>query len=102
MKNEMSRDELLSLPVSVDLVTAGRAFGLGRTSAFELARRDEFPCQVLRAGTRFRVPRWAIFEALGLDEAEVTGGRKPARPPATAKRRRPGREAPARQGREAG
>ena len=34
----MSLDELLSLPVSVDLTTAGRAFGIGRTKSFELAR----------------------------------------------------------------
>lgn len=77
MQNEMTTTELLSLPVSVDLVTAGRAFGLGRTIAFELARRDEFPCRVLRVGTRFRVPRSAIFEALGIDATESAVRRKP-------------------------
>ena len=49
---QMSMDELLSLPVSVDLTTAGRAFGLGRTKAFELARQGRFPVRVLPAGGR--------------------------------------------------
>jgi hypothetical protein len=68
---QMSMDELLSLPVSVDLTTAGRAFGLGRTKAFELARQERFPVRVLRVGQKYRVPRSAIFEALGIDPAAV-------------------------------
>jgi hypothetical protein len=68
---KMSLDELLALPVSVDLLTAGRAFGLGRTKAFELAKADEFPCRVIRVGAKYRVPRSAIFEALGIDQAGV-------------------------------
>jgi len=71
---EMTEDELLALPVSVPLVTAGRAFGLGRTKSFELAQAGEFPCRVLRVGTRYRVPRSALFDALGIDPQGVTGG----------------------------
>lgn len=70
---QMSMDELLSLPVSVDLATAGRAFGLGRTKAFELARQDRFPVRVLRVGRKYRVPRSAIFEALGIGSAKAVG-----------------------------
>ena len=66
---EMSLDELLSLPVSVDLTTAGRAFGIGRTKSFELARQGRFPVKVSFVGARYRVTRSAIFEALGLDPA---------------------------------
>jgi hypothetical protein len=62
---EMSEQELRSLPVSVDLETAGRAFGLGRTKAFELAKVGQFPCKVLKVGIKYRVPRRAILEALG-------------------------------------
>jgi hypothetical protein len=43
----MTIDEALVLPVSVDLATAGRAFGLGRTKSYELARAGQFPCPVL-------------------------------------------------------
>ena len=66
-KLEMSEEELLALPVSVDITTAGRAFGLGRTKAFELVRADEFPCRVIRVGPKFRVPRAEIFRALGIE-----------------------------------
>jgi hypothetical protein len=65
----MSLDELLSLPVSVDLTTAGRAFGIGRTKSFELARQGRFPVKVMSVGAKYRVTRSAIFEALGLDPA---------------------------------
>ena len=71
----MSLEELQALPVSVDLATAGRAFGIGRTKAHELARGGKFPCQVLRVGAKYRVPRAAIFEALGLGPAGPDRGR---------------------------
>ena len=69
---KMSLDELLSLPVSVDLTTAGRAFGIGRTKSFELARKGRFPVKVISVGAKYRVTRSAIFEALGLDPATAT------------------------------
>lgn len=69
----MSLEELQSLPVSVDLVTAARAFGLGRTKAHELARAGEFPCRVIVCGSRYRVPRSAILRALGIDLEGATG-----------------------------
>jgi hypothetical protein len=64
----MQKDELLALPVSVDLTTAGRAFGLGRTRSYELARAGEFPCRVIPVGRKFRVPRSALLEALGIKD----------------------------------
>lgn len=67
MIHKMSHEELLALPVSVDLETAGRAFGMGRTKAQELAKKGNFPCRVIPVGAKFRVPRTAIFEALGFD-----------------------------------
>jgi hypothetical protein len=36
-RTPMNRAELLALPSSVDLATAGRALGLGRTKSHELA-----------------------------------------------------------------
>ncbi|MGW3626460.1 DNA-binding protein [Streptomyces sp. NPDC000880] len=53
-RHAMTRDELLSLPASVDIVTAGRAFGVGRTTAYALARSGDFPCRVIRAGRSYR------------------------------------------------
>ncbi len=67
----MSRDELLSLPVSVELwPTAARALGIGRTTAYELARRDELPVPVLRLGSRYRVNRADLLRALGVTDGE--------------------------------
>lgn len=65
---QMQKDELLALPVSVDLATAGRAFGLGRTRSYELARAGQFPCRVIPVGRKFRVPRSALLEALGIKD----------------------------------
>lgn len=76
---QLTMEELFALPPSVDIITAGRAFGIGRTKAHELARTQDFPCKVLRLGTRYRVPRSAIFEALGIDPAAVPA-RSPRRP----------------------
>ncbi|MFD7746740.1 helix-turn-helix domain-containing protein [Streptomyces sp. NPDC059698] len=50
----LTRSELLALPAVVDLETAARAFGIGRTTAYSLARSGEFPCQVIRAGKAYR------------------------------------------------
>lgn len=72
-QSQMTPDELRKLPVSVDLETAGRAFGLGRSWAHELAARGEFPCSVIEIkavdGRRrsYRVSRAAIYAALGED-----------------------------------
>lgn len=63
----MSTEELLALPVSFDLETAGRAFGLGRTKSHELARAGEFPCPVRRLGRRYRVTKADLFRELGLN-----------------------------------
>ncbi|GAA3738020.1 hypothetical protein HDA32_005359 [Spinactinospora alkalitolerans] len=62
----MSVDEALSLPVSIDLVTAGRAFGMQRTKSYELARAGEFPVPLLRIGNAYRVRRCDLLEALGI------------------------------------
>lgn len=73
MLQAMTEAELLALPSVVDLTTVGRAFGIGRTKAYELARVGEFPVKVLRVGQKFRVPRTAILEALGVKPAAPAG-----------------------------
>ncbi len=67
MTRGMTEAEVLALPAAVDLATAGRALGIGRTKAFELARMGQFPVKVLHVGQKFRVPRTAILEALSID-----------------------------------
>lgn len=63
----MSRAELLELPASVDLTTAGRAFGLGRTRTYELVKSGEFPVRVVKLGNKYRVPTAELLTALGID-----------------------------------
>ena len=52
MTRGMTEAEVLALPAAVDLATAGRALGIGRTKAFELARTGQFPVKVLHVGQK--------------------------------------------------
>src|SRR2546430_1858175 len=56
----------LRASATVDLMTAARALGLGRTKAYELARRDEFPSRVIRIGDTSRIPTAGLLELLGV------------------------------------
>lgn len=66
-RNGLTRAELLALPVTVDIPTAARALGLGRSTAYELARRGEFPCRILRIGSSYRVPTADLLRVLGIE-----------------------------------
>jgi hypothetical protein len=68
MTKGLNVDEVLALPASVDLATAGKCFGLGRATSYQLAGVDEFPVRVLRIGKQWRVMRADIMAALGLSE----------------------------------
>jgi len=70
-KGGMTLAELLALPVTVDVGTAARALGLGRSTGYELARRNEFPCRLLRVGSSYRVPTAELLRVLGIEPAEL-------------------------------
>ncbi len=72
MTSGLTREELLALPAAIDLVTAARALGLGRTLAHDLARRGEFPVPVLRAGRLYRVATARVLELLAIDTEPQT------------------------------
>ncbi len=74
MVKSLSPTELRSLPSVVDLVTAGRAFGIGRTKSHELVRAGEFPVPVLRLGNSYRVTRADLLRALGESPAAESEG----------------------------
>jgi len=76
-RDAMTRAELLALPAVVDITTAARALGLGRSTAYDLARRDEFPCRILHVGSSYRVPTAELLRVLGIDPTH-----QPAPPPA--------------------
>jgi len=52
----MTRDELLSLPPVLDVPTAGRVLGIGRSLAYELVRTGAWPTTVVRVGKLIRIP----------------------------------------------
>jgi len=67
MNDTLTLDELRALPATIDLPTAARALGLGRTKAYELAKRGQFPCRVLRIGGTYRIPTAELLHCLGMD-----------------------------------
>jgi excisionase family DNA binding protein len=69
-KEGLTRAEILALPVVIDVTTAARALGLGRSTAYELARRDDFPCRVIRVGSSYRIPTADLLRVLGIDPHE--------------------------------
>jgi hypothetical protein len=62
----------LRATATVDLMTAAAALGLGRTKAYELAKRDEFPCRVIRIGDVYRIPTAGLLELLGVSAEQRT------------------------------
>lgn len=79
MSKSMTLSELLAMPVTVDIGTAARALGLGRSTGYELARRGEFPCRVLHVGSSYRVPTAELLRTLGIDPISQRKT-QPARP----------------------
>jgi len=65
---------------TVDLMTAAAALGLGRTKAYELARRDQFPCRVIRIGETYRIPTPGLLELLGVTAEAPAAAARPVSP----------------------
>jgi predicted DNA-binding transcriptional regulator AlpA len=59
--------DLQNLPPTVDVETAARLLGIGRTLAYELAKAGQFPCPLLRLGRRYAVPTAGLIRLLGAD-----------------------------------
>lgn len=81
MNDDLTISDLHDLPVTVDLMTAARALGIGRTKAYELARNDEFPCRIIRIGDLYRVATADLIRLLGSTLDDIHGDR-PAPPKA--------------------
>jgi len=71
-RDAMTRAELRALPAVIDVATAARALGLGRSTAYDLARRGKFPCRVLHIGSSYRVPTAELLRVLGIEPADET------------------------------
>jgi hypothetical protein len=55
-----------ALGLTTDVETAGSILGIGRSKAYALAQRGEFPVRVIRVGRSYVVPVPAILELLGV------------------------------------
>jgi hypothetical protein len=58
--------ELQDLPPVVDVPTAAKILGIGRTCAYELIRTDNWPTPVLRVGRLIRIPTTPLLELVGV------------------------------------
>jgi hypothetical protein len=65
-RSALTLAEIDTLPAVVDLVTAGRVLGIGRTKCYQLARTGGFPCRVIRVGRSYLVPTAGLRMLLGL------------------------------------
>jgi hypothetical protein len=66
LTHRWTAEDVADLPVIIDIVTAGRVLGMGRTAAYEAARRGDFPVPVLRVGNRYKVVTAHLRELLGV------------------------------------
>jgi excisionase family DNA binding protein len=56
------------LPPVLDLPTAARLLGIGRTAAYQLVKSNEWPTPVIRVGRLIRVPTAPLLALLGIDQ----------------------------------
>lgn len=70
-KNTMTAEELRSLPVTIPIVVAGRAFGLSRDGVYDLRRRGAFPCRTITVGRATVVARAELLRVLGVNDDAV-------------------------------
>lgn len=65
-----SVEQVRALGVMTDVVTAGSVLGIGRTTAYRLAREGQFPVPVRRIGSRYLVAVAHVLQALGIEEPQ--------------------------------
>lgn len=65
--------DLLALPATTDVEAAARALGIGRTTAYQLARHGTFPCKIIRAGRAYRVVTADLLRVLHINPENSRG-----------------------------
>ena len=64
--------DVASLPPVLDVPTAGRLLGLGRSAAYDLITAERWPTPVLRLGRRLRIPTAPLLTLLGLSRPPLS------------------------------
>jgi len=67
----MTRDELDALPTVLDVATAAKVLGIGRSLAYDLVRRGDWPTPVLHVGKLIKSPSAPLLALLN-EQPEVT------------------------------
>jgi len=67
----MNPSELGQLPAMVDVPTAARVLGIGRSLAYDLVRTGAWPTPVVRVGKLIRIPTASLQRLL--DGQDATG-----------------------------
>lgn len=69
---QMTWDELRQLPSAVDLETAGRALGIGRSKIYAMAKNGELQqtIRVLRLGHAYRVVTADLYRVLAVSPGD--------------------------------
>lgn len=67
----MDREELAGLPALLNVPDAARVLGIGRSLAYELVRRGEWPTEVLRIGKLIRIPSAPLLRLLQGNRPEL-------------------------------
>ena len=60
----MTRDELAALPPVLDVPTAAKVLGIGRSLAYDLVRRGDWPTPVLHVGKLIKIPSAPLLALL--------------------------------------
>ncbi|MBH0781349.1 helix-turn-helix domain-containing protein [Nocardia bovistercoris] len=63
----MTIEDIHALPAMLGIEVAGRALGLSRQHAYTLRMNGEFPVQVRRIGSRYKVSKADVMRYLGID-----------------------------------
>jgi predicted DNA-binding transcriptional regulator AlpA len=57
-------DDVRGWPPLVSMAAACSVLGVGRSTGYELADKDDFPCKVVRVGSRIRVVTASLLALL--------------------------------------
>ena len=66
----MTRDELATHPALLDVPTAAKVLGIGRSLAYDLVRRGEWPTTVLHIGKLIKIPTAPLLFLISQPTAE--------------------------------
>jgi len=72
----MTHDELLALPPVVDVPTAAKVLGIGRSLAYELVRTGQWPTPVVRVRKLIKIPTAALLKLVDGEQPAAQPGSK--------------------------